>query len=62
MTKIVHDELVDLMGGTNEGLNLSEKPTIILIAGLQGLVKRHSPEISKLPEEEKEQKPFIGSM
>lgn len=36
MTKIVHDELVDLMGGTNEGLNLSEKPTIILIAGLQG--------------------------
>ncbi len=24
------------MGGTNEGLNLSEKPTIILIAGLQG--------------------------
>ena len=43
MTKIVHDELVDLMGGTNEGLNLSEKPTIILIAGLQGLVKRHSP-------------------
>ena len=24
MTKIVHDELVDLMGGTNEGLNLSE--------------------------------------
>ncbi|KAF5279633.1 hypothetical protein FQR65_LT15328 [Abscondita terminalis] len=30
------DDLVDLMGGTNEGLNLSEKPTIILIAGLQG--------------------------
>lgn len=36
MTKIVHDELVDLMGGTQEGLNLSGKPTIILIAGLQG--------------------------
>lgn len=36
MTKIVHDELVDLMGGTHEGINLSEKPTVILIAGLQG--------------------------
>lgn len=36
MTKIVHDELVDLMGGTQEGINLSANPTIILIAGLQG--------------------------
>ena len=36
MTKIVHDELVDLMGGSQEGINLSGKPTIILIAGLQG--------------------------
>ena len=36
MTKIVHDELAKLMGGENIGLNLSEEPTIILIAGLQG--------------------------
>ncbi len=36
MTKIVHDELVDLMGGSQEGINLSGKPTVILIAGLQG--------------------------
>ena len=36
MTKIVHDELVDLMGGTQEGINLSANPTIILIEGLQG--------------------------
>jgi signal recognition particle subunit SRP54 len=36
MTKIVHDELVDLMGGSQEGINLSGKPSIILIAGLQG--------------------------
>lgn len=36
MTKIVHDELVELMGTTQEGINLSDKPTIILIAGLQG--------------------------
>jgi len=36
MTKIVHDELVGLMGGSQEGINLSGKPTVILIAGLQG--------------------------
>ncbi|MBT0549849.1 signal recognition particle protein [Riemerella anatipestifer] len=36
MTKIVHDELVELMGGSQEGINLSDKPTVILIAGLQG--------------------------
>lgn len=36
MTKIVHDELVALMGGSQEGINLSGKPSVILIAGLQG--------------------------
>lgn len=36
MVKIVKDELAELMGGKEEELNLSVKPTIILIAGLQG--------------------------
>jgi signal recognition particle subunit SRP54 len=36
MVKIVMDELVDLMGGQAEGLNLDGKPAVILIAGLQG--------------------------
>ncbi|MGV8914960.1 MAG: signal recognition particle protein [Kaistella sp.] len=36
MTKVVHDELVALMGGTHEGIDLSGKPSVILIAGLQG--------------------------
>ncbi|MBA5629869.1 signal recognition particle protein [Moheibacter lacus] len=36
MVKIVHDELADLMGGDTAELNISENPTIILIAGLQG--------------------------
>src|SRR5918996_4552150 len=36
MVKIVKDELAELMGGTEEELDLSGKPTIILIAGLQG--------------------------
>ncbi|MFO7940694.1 MAG: signal recognition particle protein [Bacteroidales bacterium] len=36
MVKIVHDELADLMGGESEEVNLSGKPSIILMAGLQG--------------------------
>jgi signal recognition particle subunit SRP54 len=36
MVKIVKDELAALMGGKEEELNLSGKPTVILIAGLQG--------------------------
>ncbi len=36
LIKIVHDELVELMGGQASGLNLSGKPSVILIAGLQG--------------------------
>ena len=36
MVKIVQDELTELMGGQAAGINLSGKPTVILIAGLQG--------------------------
>jgi signal recognition particle subunit SRP54 len=36
MVKIVKDELASLMGGTEKEIDLSGKPTIILIAGLQG--------------------------
>jgi signal recognition particle subunit SRP54 len=36
MVKIVKDELADLMGGEEVELDLSDRPTIILIAGLQG--------------------------
>jgi signal recognition particle subunit SRP54 len=36
MVKIVKDELTELMGGSAKELDLSSKPTIILIAGLQG--------------------------
>jgi len=34
--KIVHDELVDLMGGEHTDINLQKTFTVILIAGLQG--------------------------
>lgn len=36
MVKIVKDELAELMGGTESELDISGKPTVILIAGLQG--------------------------
>jgi len=36
MVKIVHDELIELMGNTNVDINLKGNPAIILIAGLQG--------------------------
>jgi signal recognition particle subunit SRP54 len=36
MVKIVHDELVDLMGGDKSDINVKINPSIILIAGLQG--------------------------
>lgn len=36
MVKIVKDELAELMGGDAVELDLSSKPTVILIAGLQG--------------------------
>jgi len=36
MVKIVKDELAELMGGTETELDLSAKPTVILVAGLQG--------------------------
>ncbi len=36
LTKIVHDELVELMGGSKVDINIKENPSIILIAGLQG--------------------------
>ena len=34
--KIVHDELVALMGGSEEGIHLSGQPTVIMLCGLQG--------------------------
>ncbi|HOG25690.1 MAG TPA: signal recognition particle protein [Bacteroidales bacterium] len=36
MTKIVHDRLVDLMGGDASGINVKGNPGIVLISGLQG--------------------------
>ena len=39
MVKVVHDELAELMGGQATELNLTGRPTIILMAGLNGAGK-----------------------
>ncbi len=39
MVKIVHDELAELMGGQATDLNLTGRPTVILMAGLNGAGK-----------------------
>jgi signal recognition particle subunit SRP54 len=36
MVKLVKDELVELMGGSEVGINLSGNPSVILMSGLQG--------------------------
>ena len=36
MVKIVHDELVELMGGEKTDISIKANPAIVLIAGLQG--------------------------
>ena len=34
--KLVHDQLVELMGGSSEEINLKGNPAVILVSGLQG--------------------------
>src|SRR5712672_1622432 len=36
IVKIIHDELVDLLGSTNAALNLSGNPSCLLMVGLHG--------------------------
>lgn len=46
--KIVHDELVALMGGTETTLNLESKPAVIMMCGLQGSGKTtHTAKLAK---------------
>jgi len=40
--KSIHDELVELLGSTNAGLNLSDSPTCVLLVGLHGSGKTTS--------------------
>jgi len=60
MVKIVKDALVDLMGGTEEELSISENPTVILIAGLQGSGKTtFSGKLANYLKSKKNKKPLL---
>ena len=60
MVKIVQDELAELMGGTAEGIDLSGKPTVILISGLQGSGKTtFSGKLAKFLKDKKKKQPLL---
>ena len=60
MVKIVRDEMAELMGGQAEGLNLTGKPAVILMAGLQGSGKTtHSAKLASFLKNKKAKKPLL---
>jgi signal recognition particle subunit SRP54 len=60
MVKIVRDEMAELMGGQAEGLNLTDSPTVILMAGLQGSGKTtHSAKLANYLKRKKTKKPLL---
>jgi signal recognition particle subunit SRP54 len=60
LTKIMNDELAELMGGTATELNLTTSPTIILIAGLNGAGKTtFSGKLANFLKTQKNKKPLL---
>ncbi|MDA8819813.1 signal recognition particle protein [Schleiferiaceae bacterium] len=60
MVKIVRDEMAELMGGQAEGLNLTGKHAVILMAGLQGSGKTtHSAKLANFLKNKKTKKPLL---
>ncbi len=60
LTKIVHDELTELMGGEMEGVNLSASPSVVLMSGLQGSGKTtFSGKLAKFLRDKKTKKPLL---
>jgi len=60
MVKIVKDELTELMGGDAEGINLSAKPSVILMSGLQGSGKTtFSGKLAQFIKTKKSKKPML---
>ena len=60
MVKITYDELIQLMGGTAEELNLKATPSIILMAGLQGSGKTtHAAKLANFLNTRKGKKPLL---
>ncbi len=60
MVKIVKDELTELMGGETAGIDLSGKPSVILMSGLQGSGKTtFSGKLAKFLKNKKTKKPLL---
>ncbi|WP_353129660.1 signal recognition particle protein [Parapedobacter pyrenivorans] len=60
LTKIMNDELTELMGGSTTELEVSKNPTIILIAGLNGAGKTtFSGKLANYLKEKKGKKPLL---
>tara|TARA_R110002096_G_scaffold132768_3_gene283315 strand:+ start:108474 stop:109811 length:1338 start_codon:yes stop_codon:yes gene_type:complete len=60
MTKIVHDEMAELIGGETQELNLKSSPSVILMAGLQGSGKTtHSAKLALYLKNKKTKKPLL---
>ena len=60
MVKIVKDELTELMGGDEVGINLSGNPSIILMSGLQGSGKTtFSGKLANYLKTKKSKKPLL---
>lgn len=60
LTKIMSDELTELMGGSTTELDVSKNPTVILIAGLNGAGKTtFSGKLAKYLKEKKGKKPLL---
>lgn len=60
MVKIVHDELVELMGGEKSDINIKANPSIVLIAGLQGSGKTtFSAKLARLMKSKRGKNPLL---
>ncbi|MBR5635257.1 MAG: signal recognition particle protein [Prevotella sp.] len=60
MVKLVHDELAELMGGEAAELKLTQKPSIILMSGLQGSGKTtFSGKLANMLKTKKHRKPLL---
>ena len=62
MVKLVHDELATLMGGEAQELTLNGRPTVIMMAGLNGAGKTTmSGKLAKLLKEKRNKKPLLAA-
>lgn len=60
MIKVVHDELADLMGGDTSELDVSNNPSVILMAGLQGSGKTtHTAKLANYLKRKKGKQPLM---